>query len=214
MNREMIRVLLVDDHAVVRAGFRRLLDMAENITVVAEAESGASALEYCSDLRIDVAVIDLSMPGMTGLELIPHLRRVAAETQILVLSVHEREPFPSTALQRGAAGYLSKRCAPEELITAIRQIAQGERYLGRDIAKELAFDSVGGFKTELEKLTPREFQVFTLLGRGKSVNDIAKEIFLSPKTVHVHRRNILRKLNAKSTADLVRIAIRNGVIEA
>jgi two-component system invasion response regulator UvrY len=214
MNRETIRVLLADDHAVVRAGFRRLLETAEGIAVVAEAESGVSVLEHCSDLRIDVAVVDLSMPGMTGLELIPHLRRVAAETQILVLSVHESEPFPSTALRRGAAGYLSKRCAPEELITAIRQVARGERFIGRDVATELALDRVNGQQTDLEGLTPREFQVFALLARGVSVNDIAKKIFLSPKTVHVYRRNVLHKLNAKSTADLVRIAIRNGVVEA
>jgi len=213
MIRETIRVLLADDHAVVRAGFQRLLETAEGITVVAEAESGASALEQCSNLSIDVAVIDLSMPGMTGLELIPQLRRVAAETRILVLSVHENEPFPSTALQRGAAGYLSKRCAAEELIAAIRQVARGERFIGRDVATELALDHVSGNKAELKGLTPREFQVFATLARGKSVNDIAKEIFLSPKTVHVYRRNILHKLNAKSTADLVRIAIRNGVIE-
>lgn len=213
MDLRKTKVLLVDDHAVVRAGFRRLLETSTDVEVVAEAGSGAEAIQYCSKETPDVVVMDLSMPGMGGLDAISSLRRRAPALPILVLSVHENEPFPSRALQRGAKGYLTKRCAPDELITAVSKIAKGGRYLAKDIATTIAFKQINNEPSGVDKLSPREFQVFSSLAQGKSVIAIAEELFLSPKTVHVHKANVLRKLNAASMAELVRLAIRSGVIE-
>lgn len=208
-----IRVALVDDHAVVRAGFRRLLESAQDLAVVGEAAGGEEALELCHERRPDLVVLDLSMPKLGGLDVIERLLRQQPALRILVLSVHEYEPFPSRALEKGAMGYLSKRCAADELITAVREVAAGRRFLGSDIARRLALTEPAGEGHLLGRLTPREFQVFSLLAAGKTVNEIAETIFLSPKTVHVHRANVLKKLDARSTADVVRIAIRNGVID-
>ncbi len=208
-----IRVLLADDHAVVRAGFRRLLETAADIDVVGEAGSGAEAMRMCSELSPDVTVMDLSMPEIGGLDAIAGLEEQKSGTRVLVLSVHENEPFPSMALRGGAMGYLTKRCAPDELIAAVRKVASGKRYLAKDVAEKLALGQPSEEGAALEELTRREFQVFSQLARGESVNEIAKKLFLSPKTVHVHRANVLKKLNASSAAELVRIAIRNGIVD-
>ena len=211
--KQPINVLLVDDHSVVRAGFRRLLETSSEITVIGEADTGDKAWRLFQDLGPDVVVMDLSMPGMGGLEAIEKIRKIAAQARILVLSVHENEPFPSRALQKGAAGYLSKRCAPEELVIAVREIADGKCYLGKDIARRLAAERRDSERNLLTKLTSREFQVFTLLAKGRSVAEIADTIFISPKTVHVHRANVFRKLSISTTAELVRMAIRNDIID-
>ena len=211
--KQPINVLLVDDHSVVRAGFRRLLETSSEITVIGEADTGDKAWRLFQDLGPDVVVMDLSMPGMGGLEAIEKIRKIAAQARILVLSVHENEPFPSRALQKGAAGYLSKRCAPEELVIAVREIADGKCYLGKDIARRLAAERRDSERDLLTKLTSREFQVFTLLAKGRSVAEIADTIFISPKTVHVHRANVFRKLGISTTAELVRMAIRNDIID-
>ncbi len=211
--KQPINVLLVDDHSVVRAGFRRLLETSSEITVIGEADTGDQAWRLFQDLGPDVVVMDLSMPGMGGLEAIEKIRKIAAQARILVLSVHENEPFPSRALQKGAAGYWSKRCAPEELVIAVREIADGKCYLGKDIARRLAAERRDSERDLLTKLTSREFQVFTLLAKGRSVAEIADTIFISPKTVHVHRANVFRKLRISTTAELVRMAIRNDIID-
>ena len=211
--KQPINVLLVDDHSVVRAGFRRLLETSPEITVIGEADTGDKAWRLFEDLGPDVVVMDLSMPGMGGLEAIEKIRKIAAQARILVLSVHENEPFPSRALQKGAAGYLTKRCAPEELVIAVREIADGKCYLGKDIARRLAAERRDSERDLLTKLTSREFQVFTLLAKGRSVAEIADTIFISPKTVHVHRANVFRKLGISTTAELVRMAIRNDIID-
>ncbi len=211
--KQPINVLLVDDHSVVRAGFRRLLETSPEITVIGEADTGDKAWRLFEDLGPDVVVMDLSMPGMGGLEAIEKIRKIAAQARILVLSVHENEPFPSRALQKGAAGYLTKRCAPEELVIAVREIADGKCFLGKDIARRLAAERRDSERNLLTKLTSREFQVFTLLAKGRSVAEIADTIFISPKTVHVHRANVFRKLSISTTAELVRMAIRNDIID-
>ena len=208
-----IDVLLVDDHSVVRAGFRRLLETSPEIRVIGEADTGDKACHRFRELSPDVVVMDLSMPKMGGLDAIEKIRKSAPHARILVLSVHESEPFPSRALQRGAAGYLTKRCAPEELVMAVREVADGRRYLGNDIAHRLALERLDSETELLAKLTSREFQVLTLLAKGRSVGQIADAIFISPKTVHVHRANVLRKLKISTTAELVRLAIRNGIID-
>jgi len=209
----MIRVMLVDDHAVVRAGFRRLIETMADMEVVGEAASGEEACRQAATLRPDVVVLDISMPGIGGLETIGRLARVAPEARVLVLSVHENEPFPSLALERGASGYLTKRCAPEELITAVRELAHGRKYLASDVARRIALGRSDGEPKRLASLSPREFEVFACLARGRLVNEIAANLNLSPKTVHVHRANLLAKLGVKTTAELVALAVRHGVLD-
>jgi two-component system invasion response regulator UvrY len=209
----MIRVMLVDDHAVVRAGFRRLIETMADMEVVGEAASGEEACRQAATLRPDVVVLDISMPGIGGLETIGRLARVAPEARVLVLSVHENEPFPSLALERGASGYLTKRCAPEELITAVRELAHGRKYLASDVARRIVLGRSDGEPKRLASLSPRELEVFGSLARGRSVNEIAANLNLSPKTVHVHRANLLAKLGVKTTAELVALAVRHGVLD-
>jgi two-component system invasion response regulator UvrY len=138
---------------------------------------------------------------------------VAPEARVLVLSVHENEPFPSLALERGASGYLTKRCAPEELITAVRELAHGRKYLASDVARRIALGRSDGEPKRLASLSPRELEVFGSLAHGRSVNEIAANLNLSPKTVHVHRANLLAKLGVKTTAELVALAVRHGVLD-
>ena len=213
MSRAAIRVMLVDDHAVVRAGFRHLIETAPDMEVVEEAASGEEACQRAPAVRPDVVVLDISMPGIGGLEAISRLGRVVPEARVLVLTVHEAEPFPSLALERGASGYLTKRCAPDELLTAVREVARGRRYLASDVARRIALGRVDGEAKRLASLSPREFEVFSCLARGRSVNEIAASLNLSPKTVHVHRANMLHKLGVKTTAELVQVAVRNGVLD-
>jgi len=208
-----IRVMLVDDHAVVRAGFHHLIETFADMQVVGEAASGEEACRQAQTLQPDVIVLDISMPGIGGLETIGRLARVAPQARVLVLSVHENEPFPSLALERGASGYLTKRCAPEELVQAVREVAHGRRYLASDVARRIALGRTDGEAKRLASLSPREFEVFSCLARGRSVNEIAASLNLSPKTVHVHRANLLAKLGVKTTTDLVHIAVRMGVVD-
>ena len=209
---ERIRVLLVDDHRLVRAGVRGLLQVVGDIEVVGEAASGEEACRIAPDLNPTVMVIDVSLPGISGLETITRLRRILPEARILVLTMHEAAPFPRLALEGGASGYLSKRSAPEELVTAVREIAAGRTYLGRTVAETAI---TGGADpdpaTALHGLGARELEILTLLARGRTVNEIAAALHLSPKTVHSHRARLLRRLKVHSTAELAQIAARAGV---
>ncbi len=208
-----LRILLVDDHALVRAGLRGLLELAGDITVVGEATSGEEACPMAASLLPDVILLDISLPGVSGIEAIGRLLRIAPEARILILSMHEAEPFPALALERGALGYLSKRSAPEELVIAVRTVAAGERYLGHAVAQHVAMAHLRKEHDPLSALTSREVEVFLLLARGRSVNEIAAAMNLSPKTVHAHRAGVLRKLGVRSTVDLVQVAVRSGVID-
>ncbi len=213
MNKPQIRVLLVDDHSVVRAGFRRLLETTADIVVTGEAENGLQAVQACGELNPDVLVLDISMPEMGGLEVIESIEKRFPRIRILVLSVHENEPFPSMALGKGASGYLTKRCAPEELMRAVRELAAGRRYLASDIARRIALSKSKGERAQLESLTPREREIFLLLARGESTREIAESVGISPKTVLVHRSRVLQKLGARAQTDLMGLAIRLGLID-
>jgi two-component system invasion response regulator UvrY len=213
MNERPIRILLVDDHPLVRMGFRHLLETAPEITVVGEAGNGEEGCELAAVLDPDVILLDISMPGMGGIEALGRLGRVARATRIVVVSVHENEPFPTLCLERGASAYVSKRCPPEEIITAVREVSAGRLYVSSDIARRMALERVQGDAKRLAALSPREFEVFSWLARGRSVSAVAQAMSLSPKTVHVHRANLLRKLGIRTTAELVRLAIRNGIAE-
>ncbi|MGH8727289.1 MAG: response regulator [Burkholderiales bacterium] len=207
------RVMLVDDHAVVRMGFRLLLQNTSDIEVIAEAESGEEACKLYAEKRPDVVVMDLSMPGIGGMEALNRIRAKNPDARILVLSAHDDAMHPKRALEAGAAGYLSKRSAPEALIEALRQVMQGKIYLESGIAQQLAVNQLTGQQNPVEVLSPREFEVFKLLAQGKSVADIAELLFLSPRTVGTHLYNIKQKLNASNSAEIALIAMRAGVIQ-
>ena len=210
----MIRVLLVDDHAVVRTGFRLLLQAHPDITVAGEADSGESACQRYLELTPDVVVMDLGMPGMGGLEALRRIRAHHAQARVLALSAHDDPLYARRALREGARGFLSKRSAPEALLEAISAVAAGQRYLDPNLAQKLALDEVeGAGKSAVERLSEREFEVFVRLAGGASVQRIADDLKLSGSTVGTHLYNIKQKLGATNQAELTLIAIRRGLIE-
>ncbi len=209
-----LRIMLIDDHAVVRMGFRLLLDTTSDLRVVAECGSGEEALKCFAEVNPDVAVLDLSMAGMGGLETLSRLLAKRPAARVLVLSAHEDTVYPRRALAAGALGYLTKRSAAEALIEAIHQVAAGKLFLEPALAQEIVVEQVGRSDNPLEALSAREFEVFVMLARGESVADIAKVLFLSPRTVGTHLYNIKQKLGAGNAAELTLIALRNGLIDA
>ena len=209
----ILRIMLVDDHAVVRMGFRLLLDTTADLRVVAECGSGEEALKSFAEVNPDVVVLDLSMAGMGGLETLSRLLAKWPGVRVLVLSAHEDTAHPRRALAAGALGYLTKRSAAEALIEAIRQVAAGKLFLEPALAQEIVVEQVGSTGNQLETLSAREFEVFVMLARGKSVTEIAEVLFLSPRTVGTHLYNIKQKLGAGNSAELTLIAIRNGLID-
>jgi two-component system invasion response regulator UvrY len=208
-----IRVMLVDDHAVVRMGFRLLLQGTTDIQVAAEAESGEDAVRMFAEVQPQVVVMDISMPGIGGLEAIGRILAREPAARILVLSAHEDIMHARRVLKAGAAGYLTKRSAAEELIQAIRQVHQGKTYLEPSIAQQLAVQQLSGVKTPVDMLSEKEFKVFLALAKGQSVVDIAQVLSLSPRTVGTHLYNIKQKLGAANSAELAIMAIRAGLIE-
>ncbi|WP_210395098.1 response regulator [Motiliproteus sediminis] len=205
------RIMLVDDHEIVRAGFKRLLDSSEDFTVIAEASTGEEAYQQYQRCQPDVVVMDLSMPpGAGGLDAIQRIRAIDPDARVLVLTVQECEPYPSRVMQAGALGYLTKRCAPEELLEAVRQVSQGSEFVAASIREGMNSKE----PTKLSQLTKRELQIFTQLASGQSAAQIAETMFISQKTVHAHRANILAKLGLTKTTDLIHLAIRHGIIEA
>ena len=208
----MIRVMLVDDHALVRMGFRMLLTDAQ-VEIVAEAVSGEQAcLEY-AQARPDVVVMDLSMPGMGGLEAVRRLLAQDPQARILVLSAHEDTAHPQRVLRAGALGYLSKRSAPETLITAVQAVAAGEAWVDAATARALAMAQVKGDTSPAEVLSEREFSVFIQLARGLSVAQIADNLKLSPSTVGTHLYHVKQKLRAGNQSALTLVALQWGLIQ-
>jgi two-component system invasion response regulator UvrY len=211
----MTRVLLVDDHAVVRSGFRLLLQSLADMSVVAEADSGEAACQLYLELTPDVVVMDLGMPGMGGLEALRRIRARHPQARVLALSAHDDPMHARRCLQEGALGFLSKRSAPEALLEAVTTVAAGRRYIDAAVAQKLAlaeFD--GGPQSPVERLSEREFDVFMRLARGSTVQHIAQDLKLSSSTVGTHLYNIKQKLSAVNQAELTLIAIRYGLIEA
>ena len=208
-----IKILLVDDHAVVRMGFKMLIEAEDDITVIGEAESGEVAIKLFQELKPDIIVMDITMPGIGGLEAIDRIIAKDKNTKILVLSAHEDSVHPKRVLYAGAMGYLTKRSAAEELIKAIKSIHQGKRYLEPNIAQQMAITQLSGETNPVEILSDREFEVFIALAKGKSTNEIADTLCLSPRTVGTHLYNIKQKLNANNSAEIALIAIRCGLID-
>jgi len=208
-----IRVLLADDHAVVRMGFKLLLQTTDDIEIVAEADSGEEACRLFADVRPDVLVMDLSMPGMGGVEAVKRITAHDPRARILALSAHEDTSHPKRVFKAGALGYLCKRGAPEALIEAIRATARGQRYLDAQIAQRMALQDLSGEHGPVDQLSEREFEVFLQLARGQTVNQIAQTLKLSASTVGTHLYNIKQKLNVANQAELTLIAVRHKLIE-
>ncbi|WP_036302682.1 response regulator [Methylotenera sp. L2L1] len=209
-----INVMLVDDHAVVRMGFKMLLESDADIKVVAEAESGELAIQRYVEHKPNVVVMDITMPGIGGLEAIERILAKDSAAKILVLSAHEDSVHPKRVLNAGAMGYLTKRSAAEELIKAIRTVAGGKKYLEASVAQQMAIQQLSGDQNPVDVLSPREFEVFMALAKGKTTNEIAETLFLSPRTVGTHLYNIKQKLNANNSAEIALIAMRSGLLDA
>jgi two-component system invasion response regulator UvrY len=209
-----MRVLICDDHPIVRKGLREILEQAEASVTIGEAASAHEAVELAGKKLWDIVVLDITMPGRNGLELLKDLKRERPNVPALVLSVHPADQYAIRVLRAGASGYLTKESAPEELLTAIRHILRGARYISPPVGETLAAD-LGRPAEELPHhgLSDREFEVMRLLASGKSVSEAAEELHLSVKTVSTYRTRILKKLNVPTTAAIMRYALKHGFVD-
>jgi two-component system invasion response regulator UvrY len=211
----MIKVLLADDHSIVRAGLRRIVDESGDMAVVAEAADGREAIRLVNQQMPDVAIVDISMPGLDGLEVISQLHATYPQLPLLVLTMHEEEQYVVRAIEAGAMGYITKQSAPEQLVKAIRRVMKGHRYLTEEAAEALAL-RVGrgrGSGSPLDSLSMRELQVLRRLAQGNTNREIAEAYHISIKTVDTYRLRLLKKLNLRNNAELSRFAIQNRLIE-
>jgi len=208
-----LRVLIADDHPVVRQGLKQMLAAEPDLAVVGEAKNGQEVIELSRDHAWDVAIVDYNMPGKAGIELIKELRQRFPERPVLVLSMYPEDRYAVRALKAGAAGYLTKESAPEELVTAIRKVARGGRFVTPAVGERLAQELAGGDRSLHEKLSDREFQIMWMIASGKTVGDIAQQFFLSPNTVSTYRKRILRKLSLNNNAELMRYALLHDLVD-
>jgi len=209
----LIKVLIADDHPVVRRGVKQILEANPDICVVAEARNGSEAVEFARKLEWDVAVVDYSMPGRDGVELVKEIKRHQANRPVLVLSMHSEDLHATQVFKAGASGYLNKESAGEELAIAIRKVTRGGKYVSPTLAEKLADKLAPGAERPLhEALSDREYRVMWLLASGKLIKEIGREMFLSPSTVSAYRLRILRKLKLANNAELVRYTVKNRLM--
>jgi two-component system invasion response regulator UvrY len=210
----LIKVLLVDDHELVRLGIKRLLQDVQGVKVVGEASTGEEAVTLAKELVPDVVIMDVHMPGIGGLEATRKMIRHNPDIKILALTIYEDEPYPSRLLQAGASGYITKGCDSEEMIRAIRTINSGQRYISPTIAQQIAIKRfTKGEESPLDSLSERELQIMLMITQGQKVQDISKKLCLSPKTVNSYRYRIFEKLHINSDVELTLMAVRLGMIE-
>ncbi len=210
----MVRVLLCDDHPILREGLKKILLQQSDIKIVEEAGSGAELLEKSASSRFDVIILDITLPDMNGLDVLKSLQASGGKPAVLVLSMHPEEQYATRALKAGASGYLQKESAPAELMTAVRKIARGGRYVTPSLAEKLALDLVGpGEHEPHEILSDREYQVLTLIASGKGIKEIALELSLSAPTIATYRSRVMTKLGLASTVDLVRYALAHKLVD-
>ena len=212
----MISVFLVDDHELVRTGIRRILEDVRGLKVVGEAVSGEQAVQWFRENQADVILMDMNMPGIGGLEATKKILRFNPDTKIIVLTVQTETPFPLKVMQAGAAGYLTKCSAPDEMIQAIRAVNSGQRYISPEIAQQIALSQVCTPTTDnpFKALSDREMQITMMITKGDKVQDIAESLNLSPKTVNSYRYRLFEKLNISGDVELTRMAIRYGILDA
>lgn len=210
----MIRIAIIDDHAMVRAGLRQFFADEVDFSVVAEAASGREALDIVRDGEVDVIVLDISMPGQSGVDALAAIKARAPDLPVLILSGFPEEHYATTLLRQGASGYLNKECDPQEIITAIRTVARGRKYITAGVAERLA-EGLGNGADRLphERLSERELQVFLHLARGETIGHLATSMSLSVKTVSTYRTRVLEKMQLASNSDLTYYALKNGLIQ-
>lgn len=215
-----IRILIADDHTIVRQGLRKLLDEEPGIEVVGEAVDGRDAVAKASDIMPDIVLMDLSMPGLHGLEAARQIVRRLPRTRVLILSMHKNEAYVLQALQAGASGYILKDSASEEVVGAIRSVNRGDSYLSPSISRvviedylRLSVPGSGGAKSLYDTLTVREREIFQLLAEGMKNQEIADRLHVSVKTVETHRAHIMEKLNLNNIAELVKYSIEIGIVQ-
>jgi two-component system, NarL family, invasion response regulator UvrY len=208
----MIKVLITDDHPVVRRGIRQILEDDDRIGLINEASDGKELINRMIDQKYDVVLLDISLPGRSGLDMISQIKKIQPSAAVLVLSIHSEEIYALNALKYGASGYLTKSSAPEELIFAIHKVSQGEKYISPTMAEDLAemFITKSGKPYHME-LSARELEVLNLMAKGKTIVQISSELSLSSKTISTYRSRLLEKLKLKSTAELIRYALLKGL---
>ena len=210
----MIRIVIADDHAIVREGLKRIFASVDDMEVVGEAADGTEVMQRVRESDFDVLVMDLSMPGRSGMELIKLVHGEKPKLRILVLSMHEELQYAVRAIKSGASGYLTKESAPTQLVQALRRVAAGGAFISAEVAEQLALGAMqGGAAPAHESLSDREFEVFRLLADGVSVTDIAADLKLSVKTVSTHKANLMQKMGLQNHSELIRYAIKHGVSE-
>lgn len=209
----MIRILVADDHAVVREGIKQILAGEEDMVVEDEAETGQEVLRKVTEKEFDLILLDLSMPGRSGLEILEDIKVMQPKPPVLVLTMHPEEQYAVRVLRAGAAGYLTKASAPQELISAIRKVTRGGKYVTVSLAEKLALAlDAGAEKPSHEKLSNREYQVLLMLASGKSVSEVAEELCLSAKTISTYRTRLLAKMGMKKNAELTVYAVKNKLL--
>ncbi|CAH1198108.1 Two component transcriptional regulator, LuxR family [Candidatus Nitrotoga sp. BS] len=210
----MINILVADDHALIRKGMKQILNDTEDIRVTGEAENGMQAIKMVQGNTYDLVLLDISMPDKHGIDVLKQLKLNKPQLPVLILSMHEESQYALRSLKAGAAGYLSKQSAPTQLVTAIRQVACGKKYISNELAEELANGLSQGYQELLHQtLSNREYQTLCLMASGKSLSEMAETLSLSAKTVSVYRARLLEKMKLKNNAEAVRYAIKNHLIE-
>ena len=210
----MIKVLLTDDHALVRTGIRRLLEDSKQVTIVGEAENGEDSLKLAQSLKPDVILMDVNMPGIGGVEACRRILQRDPGQKIIILTIHNEQTFPKRLLEIGAKGYLTKECGVDEMILAIKQVDKGGAYIAPSIAQRLALSLLPGNEDNpIDKLSRREFQVMLMISHGLSNIEISEKLCLSPKTISTYRLRLLEKLGAHNEVDLLKIAVEQGMVE-
>jgi len=209
----LINVLLVDDHELVRAGIRRILEDMKGINVIGEVSCGEDAVKWCRSHSVDVVLMDMNMPGIGGLEATRKISRYSPDIKVIMLTIYTENPLPAKVMQAGAAGYLSKGAAPQDVINAIRTVMAGQRYIASDIAQQMALSQIEPEKSgsPFASLSERELQIMLMITKGQKVNEIAEQLNLSPKTVNSYRYRMFSKLNISGDVELTHLAIRYGL---
>lgn len=207
-----LKVILIDDHNLVRSGLKQILSEDQGIEVIGEGENGQDAMELIKNPEVEAVVLDISLQGKSGLEVLIDIKRELPKLPVLILSMHPEEQFATRTLRAGASGYLTKESAPEELITALKIISTGRKYVSRSVAEILAVDIEGRYLQSHKNLSNREFQVFCKLASGKIVTEVANELFLSVKTISTYRARILEKMEMRNNAELTFYAVQNQLV--
>lgn len=209
----MIRALLVDDHPVVMLGIEMIISRSDDIQAVAHAENGEEAFEYLEKENFDVVVLDIDLPGMSGIDILKKIKIKHPTLPVLMQSIYDEKVYAVRAIRAGAAGYINKNSAPQQLVTAIRKVCSGERYITESLAECLASAVTHGNTAAHEQLSDREYLVMRLLGEGNSVTQIARELSIGHQTVSTYRRRVLDKMGMKTNTDLAHYAILNGIVD-